>query len=319
MNVNLCTYFDKNYLSKFLTCRSSVRRYEENVTFYCLCLDDFSYNYIKDLNARDIVVISLNEVEAEYLELKYAKQNRDTVEFYFTLSPFLPRYILKKFDLEIINYIDSDLYFFDTPRKIINYLGDNSIILIEHGIKTQRFGKYNVGWLTFKNDNISIYCLDKWSQDCVNWCYDYVENGKYADQKYLDQWPKEYKKITILPPEFNCAPWNLKNGNVKISKDEMYINQNKLIFYHFHGLNIYKNFFSTGFSIYNKKLKKSYVSFLYYKYINELEHFKNKLNIEETNIRQTLDLNNLYQSIISILKKLIRSFKLFFFIDLYKK
>ena len=88
-------------------------------------------------------------------------------------------YILQKYQLDQINYIDSDLYFFDDPKKIINFLGDNSIILIEHGIKTKRFGKYNVGWLTFKNDEISRNCLEEWSKNCINWCYDYVEDDKY--------------------------------------------------------------------------------------------------------------------------------------------
>ena len=93
------------------------------------------------------------------LELKYAKKNREKVEYYFTLSPFLPLYILKNFSVEVINYIDSDLYFFDSPRKIIDLLQDYSIIIVEHGIKTKRFGKFNVGWLTFKNDIISKDCL----------------------------------------------------------------------------------------------------------------------------------------------------------------
>ena len=34
--INLCTYFDKNYLAKFLTCRNSVLRFEKNAEFYCL-------------------------------------------------------------------------------------------------------------------------------------------------------------------------------------------------------------------------------------------------------------------------------------------
>ena len=32
-------------------------------------------------------------------------------------------------------------------------------MIVEHGIKTKRFGKFNVGWLTFKNDEIAIKCL----------------------------------------------------------------------------------------------------------------------------------------------------------------
>ena len=44
---------------------------------------------------KDIQLISLKEIEEKYLQLKYAKKNRQIVEYYFTLSPFLPLYILK--------------------------------------------------------------------------------------------------------------------------------------------------------------------------------------------------------------------------------
>ena len=129
MRINLCTYFDKNYLSKFLTCMDSVINHDKDVMFYCLCLDDYTYNYLNNLNNKNLTLISLNEVEDCFLELKYAKKNREKVEYYFTLSPFLPLYILKNFSVEVINYIDSDLYFFDSPRKIIDLLQDYSIII----------------------------------------------------------------------------------------------------------------------------------------------------------------------------------------------
>ena len=71
-------------------------------------------------------------------------------------------------------------------------------MIVEHGIKTKRFGKFNVGWLTFKNDEIAIKCLKNWGNNCINWCYDYVEDNKYADQKYLDDWPKDYENVKFF-------------------------------------------------------------------------------------------------------------------------
>ena len=126
-------------------------------------------------------------------------------------------------------------------------------------LKQKGLEKYNVGWLTFKNDEISRNCLEEWAKNCINWCYDYVEDDKYADQKYLDLWPEKYKNIKILPYEYSSAPWNISNENIEItSNNKMLINKNNLIFFHFHGLNIYNYFFSTGLSMYNKKLKKSF-------------------------------------------------------------
>ncbi len=319
-NINLCTYFDKNYLAKFLTCRNSILKFEKNSNFYCLCLDDYTYKYLNKKNFDNVNLIKLDEIENHFLDLKYAKKNREKVEYYFTLSPFLPLYVLQKFKLYQINYIDSDLYFFDNPQKIINFLGDNSIILIEHGIKTERFGKYNVGWLTFNNDETSISCLKDWSQNCIHWCYDYVEGDKFADQKYLDSWPKKFKNIKILPYEFSSAPWNITNENIKIDENnKMNVNSNSLVFFHFHGLNIYKNFFSTGLSMYNKKLKSKFVKHIYKKYIFDLEVSRNQLDFVEKNIRQELKFDDIASSLVVVFKKFLRIIKQFIFLDFYRR
>jgi len=319
MKVNLCTYFDKNYLSKFLACRESIIEYEKNVTFYCLCLDDFSYDYLKKIKKKNIQIISLKEIEEKYLVLKYAKKNREKVEYYFTLSPFLPLYILENFNVDIINYIDSDLFFFDSPKNIINLLDNNSIIIIEHGIKTQRFGKFNVGWLTFKNDETSKICLKDWGNNCINWCYDYVEEEKYADQKYLDSWPKKFKKIKVLSPSFNVAPWNVNSKDVEVRENKIFINKNKLIFFHFHGLLISKNFFSSGFSIYNKKASNNLIQYLYKPYIIKLENFKKEVNTVETRIRNTINYKNYKDSFFKVFKLIIKLIKIISFLDFYRK
>ena len=79
MNINICTYFDKNYLSKFLACKHSINKYEKNVNFYCLCLDNFSLDYLSNKNYSDLTIISLNEIESYFPELKIAKKNRELI------------------------------------------------------------------------------------------------------------------------------------------------------------------------------------------------------------------------------------------------
>ena len=94
----------------------------------------------------------------------------------------------------------------------------------------------------------------------------------------------------------------------------MLINKNNLIFFHFHGLNIYNYFFSTGLSMYNKKLKKVFVDHIYKKYVAELELSKNQIDIVETNIRQNIKFNEFYHSFILTFKKIIRILKQFTFL-----
>jgi hypothetical protein len=318
MEINICTYFDQNYLTKFLACKSSIKNYEKNVKFFCLCLDNFSLDYLSNKNYSDLIIISIKEIENYFPELKIAKQNRELIEFYFTLSPFLPLYILEKFQVNIINYVDSDIFFFDTPKKLIRLLGNESIMIAEHGIKDNRFGKYNVGWLTFRNDNNALRCLKDWGKDCINWCHDYVDGDKYADQKYLDKWPFNYNNVVTLPSKYSLGPWNLSTRDILIKKNKIKLINNELIFYHFHGLNIFKNFYSTGLSIYNKRLPKNIVKLLYGEYLNKLFKLNKIIKISKKNIRNRNIKKNLKQSLIKLIKNLVRFIKILIFFDIYK-
>jgi hypothetical protein len=64
------------------------------------------------LSLKNIQVISLRDLEQNYKDLIIAKNNRDLIEYYFTLTPFLPRYIFEQFKCLNISYVDSDFFFF---------------------------------------------------------------------------------------------------------------------------------------------------------------------------------------------------------------
>ena len=48
MIANITTYFDKNYLSRFLNLKSSIEQFDINHKFYVLCLDDYVYKFLKE-------------------------------------------------------------------------------------------------------------------------------------------------------------------------------------------------------------------------------------------------------------------------------
>ena len=109
--LNFCTYFDKNYLSKFLVLKESVESLKSQNNFYILALDDFVKDFFKQAKMKNVQIICLKDLEQEYKNLIIAKNNRDLIEYYFTLSPFLPRYIFEKFRCSNISYVDSDFFF----------------------------------------------------------------------------------------------------------------------------------------------------------------------------------------------------------------
>lgn len=225
-------------------------------------------------------LIRLSELEGFDADLKKIETSRSRVEYYFTMSPCLPLYILdQRNDLEDITYLDADLYFFDSFKIVFEEIGDASIAVIPHNYVSEMIkngveknGIFNVGWITWKNNVIGRKCLEWWREKCIEWCYDRHEEKRFADQKYLDFWPDLFKDIKILcNPGFNLAPWNA--GNYFFEKKEaLYVSGQKIIFYHFHGLKQMneREFDCHLRTYYTKKQKPFLIENIYKPYIKEL-------------------------------------------------
>ncbi|MBN9386613.1 MAG: hypothetical protein J0I20_01055 [Chloroflexi bacterium] len=238
-----CTYFDKNFLAKGLTLYASLEKFARPFTLWVLCFDDITYNELSALGNSDLIPVRMAELEKFDPALLVAKENRSLVEYYFTCSPAWPLYLLKTHpEIDIITYLDSDLWFFANPEPLFNELGEKSILIIEHRFpKTQsqleEYGKYNVGILSFRNDKDGRVCLEWWRERCLEWCYDRLEDGKYADQKYLNDWPTRFKQVVVLQHKgVNLAPWNWMNYTIIQDGNSFLVDNEPLICYHFHRL-----------------------------------------------------------------------------------
>ena len=208
-------------------------------------MDIHTLEYLKNSNKSNIKLYLIEDLEKEINGLKAAKENRNKVEYFFTCSPAVCKYVLlRNPKISSITYLDSDLYFFSSPSIIFDEIGDHSIAIIEHRFhwitKRQiKYGKFNVGWVTFKNDIEGNKCLDDWLRDCLNWCYQKVEEERFGDQKYLDKWPSSYKNLKIVQNiGANVAIWNIKNYRWSLKNNKVYVNNTPLVFYHF--ANIYQ-------------------------------------------------------------------------------
>lgn len=238
-----CTYFDHHYLPRGLALYQSLRRHCPSFELWVLCMDRLSYDVLSQLGLSDVHLISLEDVEKGDEELLRAKQNRSMIEYYFTFTPSLPLYILHHYpEVEMITYLDSDLFFFDDPAPIYTEIADHSIAIVGHRFPPhlrdlECFGIYNVGWLSFRRDERALACLRWWRDRCIEWCYDRCEDGRFADQKYLDHWPSLFQGVVVLRQKgANLAPWNLANYTICPAGDRVWVDDQPLIFFHFHGL-----------------------------------------------------------------------------------
>lgn len=240
---HFCTYFDNNYLLRGITLYRSLKKHcNKPFRFYALCLDEDAFNALTQLDEENIIPIELKNVEKWDNELLAAKENRSQIEYYFTLSPILPLFVLKHFEADLVTYLDADLMFFSSPDPIYDELGEGSIFITEHRFSENlkdsiKYGRFNVQCQVFRNDEAGLKCLRRWRKQCLTWCYDRLEDGKFADQKYLDEWPGLYGDNLVISqhPGIGLAPWNVNGSTLERSEHSFIIEYKPLIFYHFHG------------------------------------------------------------------------------------
>lgn len=239
-----CTYFDRNYLPRGLALYRSLVTWCPSFTLWVLCMDEESRRMLDELGLPDIRTISLRDFEQDDSALAAAKANRTKIEYYFTCTPSLPLHILEHWpEVDVVTYLDADLYFFASPEPLFEEMGERSVAITAHRFPPalrdrERYGVYNVGWLSFRRDAKGLACLRWWRDRCNEWCYDREDSGRFADQKYLDDWPSRFESVVVLHNEgANVAPWNVSGYRIgKHGGGGATVDGKPLIFFHFHGL-----------------------------------------------------------------------------------
>ena len=241
-----CTYFDRGFLIQGLTLWRSLARHDVDAVLWVLALDDFTAEVLRETGGTWMRVVSLAEVEAGDAALAAAKANRSRVEYYFTLSPCWPRWLLEKHGarsgIERITYVDADMFFFASPEPVVAAMdaARASVLVTAHRFPPwlrhyERHGRFNVGLLSWRNDAAGRACLDDWRAQCLDWCHDRLEPTRYADQKYLDAWPEKLgAALLVLPhPGVNLAPWNWAGSAMELSGGGVRVDREALVLFHF--------------------------------------------------------------------------------------
>lgn len=239
-----CTYFDQNYLVRGVALLSSLNRHEKNFLVYVVCLDDIARQLLEQLQIPNVVVVPLHDVELGDGALALAKSSRSPVEYYWTLTPSIICYLIARFGLECLTYLDADLFFYSSPDPIYAELGNASVLIHGHRFAAAKqylavHGNYNVGLLIFRNDSDGMACLTWWRERCNEWCYARVENGKYGDQLYLDHFQRLFGNVKVLlNPGAGIAPWNHEQYRLSRNPGDgtVLVDDSPLIFYHFSAL-----------------------------------------------------------------------------------
>jgi len=288
------TLFDENYLARGLTLYDSLKSNCEKFTLFVLCLDDATFREIKLRSeiCPELKPVHITELEKTDEVLSNCRSNRSRAEYFFTISPCLPLYLIGRYDLPHICTLDADQLFYDEPRLIFDKLKNFSVIITPHKFSpeimhAEKFGKFNVSFQIFRNDDVAIGCLKRWRAQCIHWCKDVYDEstGYFADQKYLDEWPELLgdKLLILEDSQTGIAVWNANKYKIEEREDGFYSDGRRLILYHFHGFKtLSRNWAANSFGIYHVKLTPGIAS-LYKDYWNRLRFHQAKLNQEDDN------------------------------------
>ncbi len=268
---NYCTLFDSNYLTRGLAMYESLNKYSEEFHLYIFAFDDKSYELLNKLSLEFVTIISLEEFEDE--ELLKLKSSRSAGEYCWTCTPSIIKYCIETYSLFSCTYLDADLYFFSNPSVLIDEMKEKSVLITEHRYtpmydQSATSGIYCVQFMTFKNDKNGMKALDWWRDACNDWCYARNEDGKFGDQKYLDDWTTRFEGVHVLENlGGGVAPWNVQQYDLGDANF-------KLIFYHFHNYKILQN---SKIELGTYKLNKNDIEILYIPYTKHLQNMTQEL------------------------------------------
>jgi hypothetical protein len=251
MTYNYTTLFDSYYINRALAMHESLVKHCPDFHLYIFAFDEKSEKLLKDMGLHRVTVIPLRDLENQ--QLLAIKESRSKAEYCWTCTPSTLYYCIEKYNLDHCTYLDADLFFFSNPNVLVDELGNNSVLITEHRYtrrydQSQKSGHYCVQFMTFRNTAEGMAALTWWRDRCIEWCYDRFEDGKFGDQKYLDDWTTRFKGVHVLQHQGGgVAPWNVQrydiaeeNGKLQVIEKETG-NRYDLVFYHFHAVRFLKD------------------------------------------------------------------------------
>ena len=157
MNV-YCTYFDQGYLQQGLALWRSLERCDGTAVLWVLALDEYTAEVLTNLESPRLKIVQLKELEKDDLELAGAKGCRSRAEYYFTLSPCWPLWLLEQNPgVDRLIYIDADMLFFSALNGVLDETKDRSVLICGHRFPDflrhyEKHGRYNVGIMAWRRD-----------------------------------------------------------------------------------------------------------------------------------------------------------------------
>ncbi len=283
------TLFDSLFLPQGLALHQSMQRHIDAYTLWIVCVDDEVYVNLTKLDLPNVCLLQLSQLETP--ELLAVKPTRSKGEYCWTLTPFSPLFVFEaNANVARVTYLDADLWFRKNPVQIFNEFdaSGKEVLITDHAYAPEYdqsvvSGQYCVQFMIFTRNGGEV--VRKWWQErCIEWCFAKAEDGKFGDQKYLDDWPERFSHFVhvLQRQEYTLAPWN--TTRFPFSQG---------VFFHFQGLRITEERnidFGAGYVLPNTLIK-----YVYEPYVTDLIKAIKQLNENNIDVRPQTQKQTLIQ------------------------
>lgn len=289
-----CTRIDAGRLFKGLALYQSLTRHAPGSALWVLCMDPATERVLGALPLPGLHVLPLGELETSEPRLRVVRPDRSWIEYGYTCVPALLWHLLTRVpDPGPITHLDADVYFLSDPAPVLEDSVTGSVTIAPRRIPESRrdlakHGLYDASWLTFLDDRIAREALAWWRNRCMEWCYDRVEEGKFAHVRYLDDWPTRFEGVHVLThPGAGVAPWNVAAEPVSLGGRGLRVGGAPLVTYRFQGFERINDWlFDPGLARYGAKLTPVLKTDLYLPYLAELRGIERELRRDVAKVPQ---------------------------------
>jgi len=298
MTVHYLTIFDQNYLVPAFAQYSQIRRVTKSpIHFYTL--DDDAAVQLKRLELSDATVHPPREYISEEIWTRREKWSKGALAF-MNKATAIEHLMATGDTVDWTVYFDVDVGVFDNPQILIENLApDISVQLTPHRFTPEfehfekNVGRFNAGYVAFRNSKSGRQALSHWRKLCLEWCHDYVDGERYGDQKYLETLERNFSSVSVCNHSgANAAPWNISDKTLGLIDGRPYIEDKPLIFYHFQGLKQYSRHLTHLYASRDMIVSNLLLEYIYNPYIDSLiraaDHLQRHLNVPPVYATRTL-------------------------------
>jgi hypothetical protein len=271
-----CTIINASFAPRALALQRSIAKRSPDAWFAFYCVDDATAALLRRHAGPHVLVIPPAAYESA--PLRAAKARLRLNEYCWTCKPAILLHALKTMpELQWAVWLDSDMLAFGDLDEELRRHPEASAVLTPHRFSLPEFaayepavGRFNAGYAAFHNTAEGLAALRWWMDRCLEGCPAVPADGRYADQKYLDEVPRLFTDVVASDSVgLNCAPWNLFEKRIDRAGNGVTVGGTPLLLYHFQGLKIIRDW---AFDLYGarRRLPSAARKIIYAPYLRAL-------------------------------------------------